>query len=219
MASIAAGAILLSWPDEARFAGAWPALAILGACFAWGIDNNLTRKVSLTDSTWIASVKGLASGSVNLVLALALGDKFPTLPSFAVAAVVGFLSYGVSLTLFVVGLRHLGTARTGAYFSIAPFFGALLAIATGEAVTPILIIAGALMALGVWLHLTESHSHEHMHERLEHEHEHVHDEHHRHTHEDGTEPPPGVRHTHRHAHAPMTHSHPHFPDMHHLHKH
>jgi drug/metabolite transporter (DMT)-like permease len=187
MAAIVAGAIVLSWPGlswsgEARFVSVWPTLAVLGACLAWGIDNNLTRKVSLSNATWIASVKGLAAGSVNLALAFALGAKWPPLPNLAGAMAVGFLAYGVSLALFVVGLRHLGTARTGAYFSVAPFFGAVLAVAIGERVTLPLLIAGALMALGVWLHLTERHSHPHTHEALAHDHEHIHDEHHQHVH-------------------------------------
>jgi len=219
MAAIAAGAILLSWPREPSFAGAWPAFAILGACLSWGIDNNLTRKVSLADPTWIAMVKGLTSGSVNLALALGMGEVLPAAPSLVLAAIVGFLSCGVSLALFVVGLRHLGTARTGAYFSIAPFFGALLAVATGEPVTATLLAAGLLMASGVWLHLTEAHSHEHWHSLIEHEHEHVHDEHHRHRHEDGSAPSAGLKHAHRHRHEPTSHSHPHYPDAHHLHPH
>lgn len=218
MFAIVAGALLLSWPGEARFGNVWPALAILGACFAWGLDNNLTRKVSLNDATWIAGVKGLAAGVVNLLLALLLGASLPGLPLLAGALLLGLFAYGVSLTLFVVGLRHLGTARTGAYFSVAPFFGAMLSIVLlGEAVTVPLLLAGALMALGVWLHLTEHHSHEHHHPPLEHAHEHSHDEHHQHEHDFPVTP--GTRHSHRHRHAPMTHSHAHYPDAHHQHKH
>ena len=162
MAAIVVGTVVLSWPGEARFSSAWPALAIVGACLAWGIDNNLTRKVSLSDATWIAAIKGLAAGGVNLTLAFLLGAKWPPLPNVAGAMLVGWLAYGVSLALFVVSLRHLGTARTGAYFSVAPFFGAVLALPLlGESVSPRLLLAGALMALGVWLHLTERHPHEH----------------------------------------------------------
>ncbi len=217
MAAIVAGAGILSWPGEARFAGLWPALAVLGACFAWGIDNNLTRKVSLTDTTWVASVKGLVAGSVNLLLASALGATLPAWPHLIGAMLVGLLAYGVSLALFVVGLRHLGTARTGAYFSVAPFLGALLAVAMGEPITAPLLLAGALMALGVWLHLTERHEHEHTHEALGHEHAHMHDAHHPHAHD--VPVAPGVKHSHRHRHEPMTHAHVHFPDTHHRHSH
>ena len=217
MLAIVAGALILSWPGEAHFAGFWPALAILGACFSWGIDNNLTRKVSLTDATWIASVKGLAAGTVNLTLALIAGASRPPLLNLGGAMVVGFLAYGVSLALFVVALRHLGTARTGAYFSVAPFFGALLAVSMGEAITLPLLLAGGLMIIGIWLHLTEAHAHEHTHDMLLHEHEHVHDEHHQHPH--GYHVEPGTKHSHRHIHEVMTHSHAHFPDMHHRHQH
>ena len=217
MAAIALGAVVLSWPGEARFAGAWPALAVLGACLAWALDNNLTRKVSLADASWIAAVKGLAAGSINLALAFGLGATLPAAPVVAASLLVGFLAYGVSLTWFVLGLRHLGTARTGAYFCIAPFFGALLAVVLGEAVTVPLLLAGALMAVGIWLHLTERHSHEHTHEPLAHEHPHVHDAHHLHRHDPPV--PPGTRHSHWHRHDVLTHTHPHFPDAHHRHPH
>jgi len=217
MLAIVAGAVVLSVPSGARISGLWPSLAILGACFAWGVDNNLTRRVSLTDATWIASVKGLVSGIVNLGLAFSLGASMPALPDLAGAMIVGLLAYGVSLTLFVVGLRHLGTARTGAYFSVAPFFGALLAVLMGEPITIPLLMAGALMALGTWLHLTERHEHGHKHEEMEHSHEHVHDEHHLHAHDYPVTP--GTKHSHRHRHEPLIHTHPHFPDAHHRHGH
>ncbi|WP_428418576.1 DMT family transporter [Methylibium sp.] len=217
MGAIVAGALVLSWPGEARFGDAWPALAVLSACLAWAVDNNLTRKVALNDATWIASVKGLAAGSVNLLLAFWLGSALPSTPALAGALVLGFAAYGISLALFVVGLRHLGTARTGAYFSIAPFFGAVLAVlGLGEPVSTGLLVAGALMALGVWLHLTEHHGHAHTHEPIEHDHEHEHDVHHAHGHASGDA---AVRHGHRHRHEALTHSHAHFPDEHHRHSH
>ncbi|MEO5771367.1 MAG: EamA family transporter [Burkholderiaceae bacterium] len=220
MAAIVAGALVLSWPGQARFGDALPALAVLGACLAWGIDNNLTRKVSLTDAVWLASVKGLAAGGTNLALALALGAVWPKAPLIGGALAVGLVAYGFSLVLFVVALRHLGTARTGAYFSVAPFFGALVAVlGLGEPVTVPLLIAGALMALGTWLHLSEHHQHGHAHAAMEHEHVHEHDLHHQHPHPHAELAAPGVAHTHRHRHAPLRHEHAHYPDAHHQHGH
>lgn len=220
MAAIVAGALVLTWPGEAQFAGSQAALLVLGACLAWAIDNNLTRKVSLADASFIAMVKGLAAGSTNLILALTLDTAWPA-PSIVVGALaLGFASYGASLTLFVVALRYLGTARTGAYFSVAPFFGASLAILLlGEAVTPELLLAGALMLFGVWLHLTERHEHAHEHQAESHEHVHTHgeDPHHDHPHNEFVAP--GTQHSHWHVHVPLTHSHAHFPDMHHSHRH
>jgi hypothetical protein len=138
--------------------------------------------------------------------------------SVMIVGLVGFLGYGVSLALFVIALRHLGTARTGAYFSIAPFLGSVAAVlALGDPVTAQLALAAILMALGVWLHLTEHHEHDHVHPAMEHIHPHVHDEHHRHAH--SALDPPGQPHTHVHQHARMQHSHPHVPDMHHTHRH
>ncbi len=217
MVAIVTGAIVLSWQGEASFAGLWPSLALLGACFAWGIDNNLTRKVSLSDTTWVASIKGLIAGTFNLSLALLLGVSVPPLPNIVGAMVVGLFSYGVSLALFVAGLRLLGTARTGAYFSVSPFIGALIALSFGEPLTLPLVIAGALMAFGVWLHLTEHHEHEHTHVEVEHEHKHIHDMHHQHAHDFPIRY--GTRHTHTHQHKSITHKHDHFPDFHHQHKH
>jgi len=217
MVAILTGAVILSWPGEVRLGEIWPTLAVLGACLAWGVDNNLTRKVSLTDATWIAAVKGWTSGSVNLTLALLFGAAIPALPQVVGGIAVGMLAYGTSLALFIVSLRHLGTARTGAYFSVAPFFGATLAVLMGDSVTVPLVVAGALMALGVWLHLTERHEHEHLHEETTHDHEHVHDEHHQHEHD--FEVAPGAKHRHPHRHERLTHDHPHFPDAHHRHTH
>ncbi|HWY99708.1 MAG TPA: EamA family transporter [Edaphobacter sp.] len=218
MGAILAGLLILSWPGEAKFSGVVPELCVLGACLCWAIDNNLTRKVSLSDATWIASWKGLVAGGVNLALVLALGAKWPSLPHIAGALVVGFFAYGASLALFVTGLRHLGTARTGAYFSVAPFFGTVLSIAfLHEPITLKLLAAGALMAVGLWLHLTEKHSHTHVHEAMDHEHEHIHDEHHQHAHPYPVAP--STVHTHMHHHEPMTHTHEHYPDAHHRHPH
>lgn len=220
MLAIVAGALVLSWPRQLEEPRLWPTLAVLAACLAWGLDNNLTRKVSLNDATWISAAKGLSAGTVNLLLALLTGASLPAAGAAGAGMVIGFLAYGLSLTLFVVALRHLGTARTGAYFSVAPFFGALIALSMGEAITPPLIAAGLLMSFGVWLHLSERHEHEHAHRVLEHDHEHDHDDpHHDHAHESGDQTPLHGRHRHLHRHEAMTHSHPHFPDAHHDHRH
>jgi drug/metabolite transporter (DMT)-like permease len=213
--AIVAGAVVLSWNGQGVSFDSGAAL-IAGACLAWGIDNNLTRKLSAADPMVIAMVKGLAAGAANTMLAIGLGAALPPTTTVAAAMVVGFLGVGVSLVAFVLALRHLGAARTGAYFSLAPFIGALLAVAAlHEAITAQLVIAGALMAAGLWLHLAERHEHEHEHEGLEHDHLHTHDDHHRHTH-DGpvTEP-----HAHWHRHGRLRHAHPHYPDLHHRHRH
>jgi drug/metabolite transporter (DMT)-like permease len=221
MASIVAGGVVLSWPGQVGAVALLPALCVTAACAAWAVDNNLTRKVSLNDASWIAMVKGLVAGATNLLLALALGAHWPTLPVVGAAALLGFASYGASLMLFVVALRELGTGRTGAYFSVAPFFGAVLAILfLGDAVTPQLLVAGALMGIGVALHLSERHQHPHGHEKMSHGHAHAHgvgDEHHDHLHVPAV--PAGTRHSHWHEHVELVHSHPHYPDAHHRHGH
>jgi drug/metabolite transporter (DMT)-like permease len=218
MAAIVAGGVVLSWDEMPRAGGFAGPLLIAAACLAWAIDNNLTRRVSGGDAVSIAGLKGLVAGSVNLTLAMLQGASLPGPGFTAAAGALGLFGYGISLVLFVVALRHLGTARTGAYFSVAPFFGAALALLVlRESPSAAFWLAAALMTAGVWLHLTERHQHPHVHEPMEHAHVHSHDEHHRHEHGfdwDGREP-----HTHAHAHRRLAHSHPHYPDLHHRHDH
>jgi drug/metabolite transporter (DMT)-like permease len=207
---------VLSWTSQPTLSGLLGPLAIVGACIAWGLDNNLTRKVSLSDPLQIVQFKGLIAGPFLLALGLLAGDGLPAPAMAAVAGMVGFLGYGVSLALFVLALRQLGAARTGAYFSTAPFLGGVAAILfLREPLTVQLLAAGLLMGVGVWLHLTEHHEHEH--EPMEHTHAHVHDAHHRHEHL--PHDPPGEPHVHAHRHARLRHLHPHVPDMHHQHRH
>jgi drug/metabolite transporter (DMT)-like permease len=153
MACLLAGAIVASWSGTPTMESLAGPLAVIGACLAWGIDNNLTRKVSLADPLAIVQVKGLVAGPVNLLLGLWAGGSLPGLLEILVAGLVGFLCYGVSLALFVVALRHLGAARTGAYFSTAPFIGAAVAVIAAQQTPSIQLgAAGLLMGAGVWLH-------------------------------------------------------------------
>jgi len=219
MIAIVLGGVVLSWSDGAGASRDWTGpLAVALACLCWGIDNNLTRKVSASDAVFIAGIKGLIAGLVNTGLAVYLGAQWPATVQLTPILLVGFLGYGISLVLFVLALRGLGSARTGAYFSTAPFLGAALAVlAMGESVSIAFWVASALMAVGVWLHLTERHAHEHQHEATEHGHRHVHDEHHQHEHAFDWDP--NEPHSHVHVHSPIKHSHAHFPDVHHRHRH
>ncbi len=210
--------VLLSWEQRSALGVPWGALAIAAACLCWAIDNNLTRKVSASDAVQVAGIKGLVAGTVNLAIAYMLGLPGPEVSTALIAGMVGFCGYGLSLVLFVLALRHLGTARTGAYFSVAPLAGTIIAfVMLGETPTPIFWAAALLMGAGIWLHLAETHVHEHQHEPILHAHKHSHDGHHQHEHDfawDGTEP-----HSHLHQHETLTHAHPHYPDVHHRHQH
>ncbi|BAK82866.1 DMT family transporter [Komagataeibacter medellinensis] len=216
-ACIVAGAAVLSWQGRAMFSTG--ALYIVGACVCWGIDNNLSGRLSAVDPVRIAMLKGLVAGCVNMGLALTfLHAGLPGAALVAGAMAVGFAGYGVSLVAFMLGLRHLGAARTGAYFALAPFVGAVVSLAVfGVHDAGRLAMAGVLMGIGLWLHLSERHDHEHIHEEMAHTHRHVHDEHHQHTHTH--DDPPGEPHTHYHVHTRLVHTHPHYPDLHHRHSH
>jgi drug/metabolite transporter (DMT)-like permease len=218
MAAIGLGALALAWPGPAALGLDASAVLVAGACLAWAVDNNLTRRVAAGDPVQIAAIKGAVAGAVNVAVALVRGADWPAAGAVLAAGVVGFLGYGVSLVLFVLALRHLGTARTSAYFSTAPFVGALGGVlALAEPLTLPLGLAGSLMGAGVWLHLTERHTHEHEHGALAHDHRHRHDEHHVHDHPGGVDP--DEPHSHWHVHAPLRHRHPHYPDLHHRHRH
>ena len=209
-------AAMLAWSPGLSFPVSLHAAAVLAACLLWGLDNNLTSRISLVEPHAIAMWKGLVAGGVNCAIGVTLAPVAPG-PAWLGALAVGALGYGASLVLYVLALRHLGAARTAAHFGTAPFFGAALSVAVlGEPVTPLLAGAFALAACGTWLALSERHLHEHEHEAIEHEHRHVHDEHHRHGHGSDEAPEP---HSHRHRHAPLRHGHAHFPDAHHRHRH
>jgi drug/metabolite transporter (DMT)-like permease len=217
--AICTGCALLSWPSRLVLGGApLGPLCVIAACLCWGLDNNLTRNISAADARVIAAIKGLCAGATNTGLALSMGATFPAAPELAGALALGFLGFGVSLVLFIVSLRHLGTARTGAYFAMSPFIGTVLAVALyRDPITAAFYLASALMAVGVWLHVTEQHAHEHEHEPMTHTHEHEHDAHHQHEH--GANFDPAKPHTHAHCHGFLRHSHAHFPDIHHGHRH
>lgn len=201
-----------SWPNGE------PATAPRSPDALWAIDNNLMRKISAVDPILLTSIKGLCAGVVNASLAYVAASSIPPLVPLISGMALDFVSYGVGLVLFIVALRHLGTARTGAYYGTGPFIGALLSVVIfQEPVTPTLLLAGVLMAIGAWLHLVERHSHDHTHDELDHTHRHNHDEHHQHTH--GPDDPVGEPHSHPHHHARLVHAHAHWPDLHHRHVH
>lgn len=208
------------------FAGAGPEgrhtwegpLLLLGAGLAWGIDNNLSQKISGRDPLEIAAVKGIAAGLVNLALAAAT-EGLPRFDGAVLASslAVGFVCYGLSVTLFLTALRHIGAARTSAVFATAPGFAiALSALMLGEVPGPWIAAGALLMIPGAWLLIRTEHAHAHVHEAMDHEHRHVHDEHHQHAHRGDEGPEP---HSHPHRHEPLEHAHPHAADLHHRHGH
>jgi drug/metabolite transporter (DMT)-like permease len=215
--AIVAGALAVSWQGGFGRGGAAAVLIAL-ACLSWAIDNNLTRKISIADPFLLAAIKGVAAGAVNLGLAKAMGQNLPHISIAASAALLGFVSYGLGLVLYILALRHLGAARTAAYYGTAPFIGAALsAVLPGGEFTPILLAAGGLMGVGVWLHVSERHDHEHGHIENGHDHLHTHDAHHLHDHAMGVSP--DEPHSHAHTHIGLRHKHPHWPDLHHRHGH
>ncbi len=220
MGCIALGAIALAWRGSPT--ASLGALAVVGAATCWGIDNNLARRIASSNAIAVSGIKGIVAATVAIAFAVVLHDTRPTVAAFGLGALLGLVGYGCSLILYMRALRVLGTARTGAYFATAPFAGALLALAFERAPFGArLALAGALMAVGVWLHATERHEHEHVHPAEEHEHWHAHDdEHHVHAHMGlETLEAYAAPHAHVHAHERTAHVHTHTPDEEHRHSH
>ena len=217
-ACILLGAVVLRVTPGEVVVDSLGVLAIAAACLCWGLDNNLTQRLSLKDPFQVVRIKCLAAGTFNTALAFALGATVPGARFVALAMGLGVLSYGISVVLDAYALRLHGAAREAAYFATAPFVGAVAAVPLlGDSLAAPELAAMALMALGVVLLLRERHAHEHVHEPMDHEHLHAHDEHHQHEHT--ADDPPGEPHAHPHRHARMVHDHPHAPDLHHRHPH
>ncbi|MBF0362047.1 MAG: DMT family transporter [Oligoflexia bacterium] len=219
------GGITLSWPANSLITlnNIEGPLLISLASLSWAIDNNLTRKISACDPLQITILKSLVAGSCNIIISYFFyHSPLPGISSLAMATIIGAAGYGLSLICFILALRHIGTSRTGAYFSMAPFIGVVLSIIIlSDSISLQFLIATALMLVGVGIHLSERHVHSHVHEEIEHDHNHDHlDPHHSHSHSNSSvKAPPEESHSHFHRHQPLAHSHPHYPDIHHRHKH
>jgi drug/metabolite transporter (DMT)-like permease len=212
-----AAGVLLSWnPEEDVFAVTGPLLLIVAAV-GWGLDNNFTRNICGKDPVQIAQIKGLVAGCTSIALALALGWNVRISSDIIWALVLGSLSYGASLVLFVLALQGLGASRTGAFFTLGPFVGAAVSVVLlNESLGWIMLPAAVLMVGGVVAMLYERHSHVHQHEEMTHVHLHSHgDFSHNHCHPDPVRGP----HVHEHTHLAEDHYHPHWPDIHHRHAH
>lgn len=211
--------VLISWTGNQGWGVSLGMLGIIAACIFWGIDNNLTRNISAKNPLMIVMIKGLGAGIFSLILSLLLGRTLPDIGHFFLALALGFISYGMSIALFIRALRGLGTARTSTLFSAAPFIGALASLLfLHETPQGLFFAAALLMLLGAWLMLSENHSHRHFHLPESHEHRHSHpDPHHEHLHPD--QPVFTGEHSHWHEHSPLEHDHTHTPDTHHRHSH
>nr|WP_292522476.1 DMT family transporter [Methanoculleus sp.] len=220
---ITASCIILTYDPAAGLGLSLPALGILLTCLFWAVDNNLGQRLSAKDPLIVISVKGIGSGTVTFLAALAAGEALPAPVTAAAAMIVGFLCYGgLTSILFLLALRGIGAARAGSLLAVSPFFGVFFSLLLfAELPTSAFYVALPIMALGAWLLISEEHTHPHRHPKIVHEHRHRHDDlHHDHTHAAGDPPfSASGEHSHMHAHTEIFHEHPHQPDIHHRHSH
>jgi thiol:disulfide interchange protein len=135
----------------------------------------------------------------------------------ALALLLGFVAYGLSIFFYIKAQRELGAARTSAFYAAAPFIGVLISwIILQEGITKSFLIALIIMLVGTYFAVSENHKHSHTHTKEVHEHKHNHnDGHHTHIHEHEV----AAEHSHEHAHEAVEHKHTHLPDLHHRHFH
>ena len=199
-------------------AGVWAGLLVAGACASWGLDNHFTALIDGITPSQSTFWKGIVAGTVNLLIGLFLHSYDASAIVTVGALVVGVLSYGASITLYISAAQGLGATRAQMFFASAPFFGvALSAIALGESISTIQIVSACILAVSLTALFRDQHHHVHVHEETAHEHSHRHDDDH-HTHEHPGLPA-STRHSHWHEHEEMEHTHPHWPDLHHRHEH
>jgi drug/metabolite transporter (DMT)-like permease len=217
IALITSASIILSIEDASSFSFSIGSVFVLLACVCWGVENNCTRMLSLKDPLQIVVIKGFGSGIGSLIIALSVGQTSRRYLYLALALLLGFVAYGLSIYFYILAQRTLGAARTSAYYAVAPFIGVLLSILIfGQKLTGSFIAASVTMVIGAYFAAVEYHRHSHLHEAIFHEHRHSHqDGHHSHKHEGEI----AGEHSHAHTHAPMEHTHKHTPDLHHRHDH
>jgi drug/metabolite transporter (DMT)-like permease len=213
-----AGGLVLVVGSGVGGASSWLGLgAVALATLGWALDNVVLRPLADLEPGGVVLRKATLGAAFSLVTAAVVAERWPSMRSVALLVLCGATGYGLSLRLYLHAQRRIGAARTGSTFALAPFLGGVVALLMGQGeVGPAMLVAGALFAVGAYLHGTELHDHRHVHEPLEHEHAHRHDDgHHGHVHV------PAVlgEHSHPHRHERLVHDHPHAPDVHHHHRH
>ena len=192
-------------------------LVALG-CVFWAFDNQFTSLIASISPAQTTFWKGILAGFFNLVLAAMTGATKFQWEAFVLAILVGAITYGISIALYISGAREMGAARSQVVFAGAPFFGLVLSILfLHEPFSVHYAVATVFFAASLYVLFRERHDHLHVHSELVHAHPHRHDDgHHTHRH-------PGLpeshRHSHEHMHEALSHRHPHWPDLHHRHDH
>lgn len=214
---ITTSSIVLSLQDLSSLSFSIGSLFVLLASIAWGFENNCTRMLSLKDPLQIVVVKGFGSGIGSLIIFFTIQDFYFNSYFIFLALLLGFVAYGLSIFLYIKAQRHLGAARTSAYYATAPFIGVFISwIVLQEPITTTFSVALAIMLLGTYFAVSEDHHHTHVHTLMTHEHKHNHhDGHHTHHHDENVH----GEHTHVHTHEAIAHAHAHTPDLHHRHTH
>lgn len=154
---IIASGFLLSFEDFNGFQVSIGALLVLSASLSWGVENNCTRMLSHHNPLYIVIIKGLGSGLGALIIALALNEFGGQILYIGLALLLGFVSYGMSLFFYISAQRHLGALRTSAYYSTAPFAGAIFSfILLRETLSILFVIAFIFMLIGTYFAIKEN---------------------------------------------------------------
>lgn len=160
---ITVSSIILSFEGSGSFQFSMGSLFVLLATVCWGLENNCTRKISEKSTFQIVTIKGLCCGTGSFLIATIIGESLPKITYIALAMVLGFAAYGLSIFLYIKAQRDLGAAKTSAYYSIAPFIGTFLAfIVNGEELTAAYFLGLFFMIIGTLFVVADTLMYRHM---------------------------------------------------------
>ena len=148
---------ILSVEDASSFSFSYGSIFVLLVCVCWGLENNCTRMLSQSDPVEIVIIKGFGSGTGSLLISLAVGERFFSLPYILGAMALGFVAYGLSIVFYIYAQRYLGAVKTSAYYALAPFIGVGLSIVIFRQLPGLtFFIALAIMAVGTYFASTDT---------------------------------------------------------------
>ena len=125
------------------------------------------------------------------MIAIIKRERMPGMQYVAIAMLLGFIAYGLSIFLYVRAQNTLGAAKTSAYYAVNPFIGAFLSfVVLREKLSGMFLTALVVMLVGSVLVVVDT---------LKRYHAHIHQHTFVHTH-DGSTHTHTVTHSHAHNH-------------------
>lgn len=147
---VSIGGILLSFDSSTEFKLSIASMLTVFATACWGLENNLTAKVSDKNPLLLVFYKCFAVAIFNLLFILNI-NIFELFINNWYLLVIGFFTYGISILYYVYAINYIGISKTSIVFSFSPVFGALISlILFKEKITIYFVISLILMLMGIY---------------------------------------------------------------------